>query len=592
MTYRRIDEDELRVLIWWHNTYSSHVTLDTETTDKDPRVAILVDVQISGRTIEEAFSFDGKHAHLLRDLTTPIQIWQNFKYDWLVLLRHGVDLRDRPFRDPMLMSHLLDENRPSHSLDSWVQELFNDDYKQKFWENNETYLSASNDDRLFYGCQDVYRTRQVYDHLEKQLSLDAIPSALIHHVHELARALYETEISGVAIDLEYLMAKGVDVKRDIDDIAPRMAFLCEEEISQVVADMWRIERDKRKTEKGKAGVQCPAFIFESPKQLMSLLYGKLKLPPQKNEKTKCVSVDYASLEKIRGAHPVVSLIQEYREKVKVYGTYIEGTLDRQVAGRIYPEFRINGTKTGRISHSNPNLGQLPSSGGIRGIYVPDPGYQIISADYGMLEVVVEAHYTQDKNLLKIIQEGASKHDITAKALGISRDVAKTLNFAGQYFCGPSKFAQLLGCSKGEGQKAFDQFWATYSGPKKLKEQTDRMVNQGIDIVTLFGRKRRFEVRRRQVWDKDFRRAYNARIQGSGADLTNVSFYRIHQELKRLDIGKGLWTVHDENLIAVRIGCVEQVQAIIKKHMVDIGVEMGLSVPLTVQVSEGMDRWED
>lgn len=587
------NEDEIKKLIVYHNHNSEYVVLDTETTSKDPREAKLLDIQMTGYDSDSVVIFGAEHAKLLLWISVT-QVWQNFKYDFLVLLRHGVNLRTGhlKLRDPMLMSHLLNENRPSHSLDSWVQELTGDDYKERFWSTYDSYEAAPLDVRLEYGAKDIVYTAKVYEHLKTALSLDGISNTLVCHVHSLALALYDTEVRGVGINLDYVIDTGVRLKGYIEDLRPRMTFLCEDEIAIVVADMWRIERDKRKTEKGKAGVPMPEFSFESPKQLISLLYDVLALPEQRNEKTRNVSVDYDSLEKIRHLHPVVDLIQEYREHVKVYGTYIEGTLERQVGGRIYPSFNINGTKTGRISHSNPNLGNLPKSGGIRAMFVPDDGHQLVSADYGMLEVVIEAHYTQDKNLLKIVREGASKHDITAKALGISRDMAKTVNFASAYWCGPNKIAQILGVSNAEGKKAFDLLWETYSGPKKLKELTDKMVNQGIDIETLFGRKRRFEVKRRQMWDKDYRRAYNARIQGTGADCTNVSFYRAHHELQALGIGHGVLTVHDELVMSIKKEHVEQGREIIRRVMVDIGPEIRLSVPLTVAVSEGMNRWED
>jgi DNA polymerase-1 len=291
-------------------------------------------------------------------------------------------------------------------------------------------------------------------------------------------------------------------------------------------------------------------------------------------------------------HPVVRLIQENRELQKVYGSYVTGTLDRLDKGRIYPQFRVNGTVTGRISHSNPNLAQLPKAGGVRGIYIPDPGTVFISADYSQLEVAIEAHLTRDPNLLRIITEGASKHEITAAALGCSRDLAKTINFASQYHCTHKKIAKLAGVSEQEGLKIFNKFWETYAGPKKLKQQTDKEIDAGVVLTTCYGRKRRFAVRKRSEFDGDYRQGYNFKIQSPGADFMSEAFYLTSEELQIKGIGRGIVTIHDEGLIEAKEDYWEEAQALLVKNMEYMATKYKLTVPLKAQPSGKMLRWED
>src|SRR6185295_9183858 len=105
--------------------------------------------------------------------------------------------------------------------------------------------------------------------------------------------------------------------------------------------------------------------------------------------------------------------------------------------------------------------------------------------YSQLEVIIEANLTGDKNLIRMLENGESKHDLTARELGCDRPTAKTLNFALQYWCSHFKIAKLLGVSVDEGLRIWEKYWDVYSGPKQLKELTDKEVDQGIPLVTVY-----------------------------------------------------------------------------------------------------------
>ncbi len=587
---------EVKDLLEYHNRNSEFIVLDTETTSVNPRLAKLLDIQISGKSEDEAVIFSADKAALLADISKSLVIVaHSYKYDAHVLFRHGVDLLSHTWRDTLLIGHLLDENRESYSLDSYVKEYWNDDYKEKFWETYKTYEEAPAEIATEYACKDIVYTGRLFRcFTPNSRDGNGLPDSLVTHVHRLQDSLLRTEIAGIEVDKEYLTNLGVDIKRRIDELAPKMRGCVKDEIEIIELQSWQKEIDKRQTEKGKARVPRPVFSFDSPKQLSTLLYGILELPEQRNEKTQAISTDYSSLERIKQDHAVVELIQENRELQKIYGTYIEGTLDRIENGTstIYPEFRVAGTVTGRISHSNPNLGQLPKSGGVRGIYRPRAGSIFISADYSQLEVCLEANFTKDRALSEIFTKGLSKHDITARELGISRDAAKTLNFAMQYWCSHFKVAKLLGVSVDEAKDIWNSYWELYSGPRNLKAETDRMVNDGEPITTVFGRKRRFEKKKRAPWDSDYRQAYNFLIQSTGADITSKAFYLVSEWLQAGRCGRGLFTVHDELVIEADSDFSDAVESQILGTMVAVGNEIGLEIPLKAESSGPMSRWED
>lgn len=592
-------EAEIRELIAYHNEFSEFVTLDTETTDKDPRKAKLLDVQMSGYGEDEAVMFDAEFAPLILGITKPLVFW-NHKYDVKVLYRHGVDISEKEIIDPMLIEHLVDENR-DHDLDSHVQEKYGSKYKEEFWEKYDNYQDAPFVERLNYAASDVVYTTRVYLSLREAARAQQIPEELIRHVHRLARALLRTELRGIAIDLGYVTEMGSQLKSDIVKTERELRELGGAHCEAIELDQWVKEIEKYKTDKKRQSVPKPEFNFNASNQIASLLYDQLKLPVQVNPKTRSRTADDKALEKLEDEHPIIPRIRELRKYSKMYGSFVEGILDRADQNRIYPSFNVNGTATGRISHSDPNMGQMPSKGDwvkIRGIFVPDEGKVLGTADYGQIEVCISAHYSQDPNLLKIILEGASKHDLTSEGLKIPRPLAKTINFGMQYLCGPDKVAKVIGCSKAQGLEIWQQYWNTYAGEKRVIDQCIAKLEAGEPIVNPFGRRRRFPGYRRSGWanpakgqfDSEMRQAYNALIQGTASDITSRAFYLFSEFLKKESWGRTWFSLHDEIIYEVAPERFEDARSTLVSIMTGVGKEVNLTVPLTVDASDALLRW--
>jgi DNA polymerase-1 len=579
----------------WLKTTAPDIALDLEWTvdGGSPRRDQIISGAVTGRDENEVAFFGPE---LLPELLTAKPDTTFYMHYASSDLKHlawaGVELHHRyRCRDTLILCHLLDENG-DHGLGDLVKRYYGDDYKAEFWAKYKKAEDAPEAELREYNAKDVHYTLMLSRLLRDGLRADGIPTSLVDHVHSLQSSLLATEIAGVAVDKDYLLAKGVELKTKIEKLRPEMRTIVQAEIEGIECDLWCKEIDKRKTDAGRARVQKPEFSFDSPKQLTTLLYDKLALEKQYNEKTKNLTCDWDALEKLQDEHPVIPLLMQYREAQKVYGTYIEGTLERMHDGRVFPSFNCSGTATGRISHSDPNLGNLPRSGGIRGIFIPDPGHVFISADFSQLEVCLSAHFTRDPNLLRIVNEGASQHDITAASLGIERQLAKTLNFAAQYSCSAYKMAKILGVPPAKGKEVYEKYWSTYAGQRALIDECAAKVDTGEPIVSPFGRRRRFEVRRRQPWDGAYRQAFNALVQGTGSDLTSRAFYLTDQRLRSAGIGRGLFTVHDEVIVQAQKGHEAEAEKILVDTMCEVGVELGLSVELKAQGSGPMSRWCD
>jgi DNA polymerase-1 len=569
------------------------VALDIETTGLT-RSDKIISAAVTGPTANDVAFFGPEMLHELNTGPSGLKyIFHNASFDLRHLAWAGCDLSVLAvdYSDTLILSHLLDENG-EHGLGALVERYFNDDYKTQFWGKYKKAEDAPEEELAAYNGKDVSYTLRLYNLFREGLHSGGVPESLVSHVHALQRSLLSTEIAGIAIDVSYLMQKGMELKTTIERLLPQMRQAVADEISIVECDDWIAKIDKLKTEAGKSRVVRPTFSFDSPKQLIALLYDKLGLPVQKNEKTKSVSVDYDSLEKIKDKHPVIDMIQQYREANKIYGTYIEGTLERMVEGRIYPSFNVAGTATGRISHSNPNMGNLPRTGGIRGMFVPDPGTVFISADFSQLEVCLSAHFTRDENLLRIVNEGISQHDITAASLNIPRNLAKTVNFGMQYGCSHYKVSKVLGVNEQKGKEAYDKYWETYSGQKKVMDECARRVDDGEPIINPFGRRRRFDVRKRQAWDSAYRQAWNALVQGTGSDCTSRALYLADEMLRHRGIGRALFSVHDEIVIQVKKEKAEEGEKILLDAMKKVGEDINLTVALKAESSGIMTKWED
>lgn len=605
-------EAEVRDLIEHHNKESKYVVLDTETTGLSYQNDTITDIVVNDRLPESAAIFSPSFIPLLREITVPL-VCHNFRFDFRMLAKYGVDLRiPGLYCDTMLLDHLINEN-VEHGLDAIVQRRYNDNYKEIFWNEFKNYIDAPRDRQLAYACTDVISTKRLVKDSFEDLKAQSIPNSFIDHIKCLALNLYNTELDGISIDLPYLEALGANLSKQMPLLKDKIKSHAELQILMVENDKYESELAKRKTDKGKLGVKRPEFNWDSPKQLSSLIYGKLKLPVQYDDKKK-PTLDDNALEKLAVLHPAIAALREYRGHKKIFGTYIEGTLKKMVNGRVHGSFNVNGTHTGRLSSADPNLQNLPIDGGVRGIYIPDSGYSFLSRDYGMLEVVLAAHYSMDKNLLKIIYEGASQHDITAEGLGVPRSLAKTINFAMQYGASSYKIKQVLKCTPKEAELALNKYWETYSGLRDFIKWCHNELLENRPIANLMGRKRRFPSKqqvqdeygdkgfyskesneyiymRDVVWRSYERQVFSSLIQGLGGDLTNRALYLVDKDLRQHQAGKSLFPIHDELIVQVKDSHIEYGHESLKRHMINVGKEVGMRVDLIVGDPKAMKRWE-
>lgn len=555
------------------------ISLDTEYSEKNVRKAKLLSISIGVSEIMTYILDDFSQVQRFLDAADIIFTW-NGVVDFFILEKNGFKVNKSKMVDAMLMEHLIDE-RLDHGLGDFALREFNDNYKEEFWSKYQTYQEVPKEIAYEYEKRDGCYTFIAGTKYLKQLSSKL---ELIRHVHRLQWALFDTEIKGIKVDLELMRKTKLEMGSRIETYLPKLRDEFDDYCKIWEMKKWSEEISKRSSDKGKLGVPKPTFKFSSDTQLKTLLYDEtyLNLPIKQKTKKGSPSTSYDSLKELGEDYPEISTIVQYKEEKAVYSTFVEGMLEKvENDQRIYPGFFINGTATGRISHNNPNLANLPKEGIIRNFFIPDNGHVLIGADFGQLEVVIEANITEDPNLIKIITEGASKHDIfkadlDSQGFNLDRGQVKNVNFALQYDAQAFKISKMVGCSVEDAQKIIDQFYKTFEGVKRKKDEIKRLIDSGEPIVSLFGRERHFPKKFENKYDqfKAYRQAYNHIIQSTGADMTNRATWMVSERLKKDGIGRLLWSVHDEIITEIKQDSIDKAKSIIVELMEESNYYLG------------------
>lgn len=510
---------------------------------------------------------------------------------------HGCDLRDVNCHNLIDMHHLIDETLP-HDLGSRVlgqPEVSGhnrDNYKAEFWDKYKNFEDAPEDEALEYQCKDGIYTYRL-GMADIMLFKSSEKTELYEHIRKLSASLLETELNGLCVNTELIIKTEEDLRRRIEEFLPKLQEEFKDAITVWELNRWTEDIQKKSSLKGKQSVKRPVFSFASDKQVCWLVYEYLGLPITDVTAKKNPSTSYETLKRLSESHPGIRTLVDYKETKSLYSTFVLGMLERVENGKIYPHFNVSGTDTGRLSHSNPNMGNLPTDGVIRNFFIPSNGNVFIGADYTQLEVVIEANLTNDPNLLKIINEGVSKHDITANGLGIDRNAAKTLNFALQYGAGEGKVAKILGCSRQEAEDVYKRYWELYSGVHTLKEETNKTIEETGQITNAAGRTRHFpKPKNKYEGFKQQRQAYNFLIQGLAAECCNRAFYRIADLLKQHGLGRALFSVHDEIVIEVQDDpqLIEHFKTALVRIMENVSLEFNFKYPLKSKPYGPLNFW--
>ena len=358
----------------------------------------------------------------------------------------------------------------------------------------------------------------------------------------------------------------------------------------------RIEADTRKIYE-LAGEE---FNINSTQQLGHVLFDQLGLPPVKKTKTG-YSTNVEVLEKLRGRHPIIGVIMDYRQLTKLKSTYVEG-LTKVIAsdGRIHTSFQNTVTATGRLSSTEPNLQNIPVrtelGAELRKMFVAPERHRLVDADYSQIELRLLAHISGDAVMQAAFRSGEDIHTVTAsQVFGVSADMvtsemrrhAKAVNFGIVYGISDFSLAQDIGITRAEAKAYMDRYFEKYAGVRRyMTEVVERAKEDGY-VSTLMGRRRWLpELKSSNYNTRSFgeRVALNMPIQGTAADIIKLAMIHVDRRLRSEGLKARLvLQVHDELIVECPEEEEAQVKALLTEEMESV---VDYSVPLVAEAHGG------
>ena len=390
----------------------------------------------------------------------------------------------------------------------------------------------------------------------------------------LAHVLYKMEAKGIKIDKSFLAKMSDELGREHAELEQQMYAM--------------------------AGYE---FNIGSPAQLSEVLFTKLQLSTTGIKKGKTgYSTGQKELDKLRGQHPIIELIERTRELAKLKNTYVD-TLP-QVAddnSRIHTTFNQDVASTGRLSSTNPNLQNIPVrtelGRRIREAFIPEQGNVFVSADYSQFELRLAAVLAGDQPLIRDFNSGVDIHTKTAaESLGIpledvtkdQRRAAKVINFGVLYGMSPHGLSAATGMNFVEAKQFIDRYF-TLRAP--IREYLDATLHQAETVgfvETYFGRRRPTpDVKSTNFMIREGARraAMNMPIQGTEADLMKLAMIEVDRRLGSL--GNQILQIHDSILIECPKENADRVASLLQGVMENVYPD--LAVKLQVDVGIG-DHW--
>jgi DNA polymerase-1 len=534
------------------------ISFDTETTSTDQMRAVLVGISLA---VEQGQGYYIPVGHLpqagrqlplasvmeaLRPaLTNPAipKVGHNMKYDFVVLARNGVRVSPLAF-DTMIAEWLT--NPASRNLGlknlAWVrQDIRMTDIEELIGTGKKQISMAevAVDKAAAYAAADAEVVLRLMSELQDDLQERNAGKLFAELEMPLVPVLADMEMSGVALDTGFLRGMSGELNQRLM------------EIEQLVYNE----------------VGAP-FNLNSTQQLSVALFDRLKIPPP-DRTSRTSSGHYSTsaevLDALRGKHPAVDWVLEYRELAKLKSTYLDA-LPSQVnpqTGRVHTSYNQTGSVTGRIASSDPNLQNIPIRTDlgrqVRKAFVASPENLLLSVDYSQIELRIVAHMANDPAMIAAFAAGQDIHTTTAAAIyGIplekvdreQRRRAKGVNFGliyGMSAFGLTRYADL---TLAEAEDFMRAYFSQFPGVKNYLDGMRSLAARQGYVETLLGRRRYFPGLKSQsdhnTRNREEREAINAPIQGTAADIMKIAMLHVPPALAQAGLSaRMILQVHDE-----------------------------------------------
>tara|TARA_R100001126_G_scaffold95305_1_gene66849 strand:- start:2468 stop:4198 length:1731 start_codon:yes stop_codon:yes gene_type:complete len=506
----------------------------------------------------------------------------------------GVDLSSKEVIDTLVLSRLFNPNRDGgHSLESWGFRLGL--AKIEF----EDYLNYSRE-MLDYCVRDVTLNTLVYKNLRNESK--GFSKECINLEQSVAKIIKQQEVNGFKFNMEsalLLLAQLREKKQQIED-----------EVHDTFKPKWvddklvkpYVKKDGQLSKRGLTDDEYERclntsnyepfmrqtlqdFNLGSRKQIGEYLID-FGWKPERFTPTGQPIVDEKTLSEvthIREAKLIADflLIQKRIAQVDSWVSAVKE--DGRVHGFVIP----NGAITGRMTHRNPNMAQVPSVHSpygkeCRSCWIVDDGNVLLGVDASGLELRMLAHYMDDKDYIKEILDG-DIHTANQKAAQLkSRNQAKTFIYALMYGAGDQKLGKVVEGNTKDGQRAREYFFNNNPAFKSLRDRVTRAAGKKF-LKGLDGRK---------LYIRNTHAALNTLLQGAGAIVMKKALVNLDSILKLNTINyKFVANIHDEWQIEVKESQADFVGEMAVKSIIEAGKNFNLRCPLDGEYKAG-SNWSE
>lgn len=537
---QEIKENKAEAILYlrWREQLENVVAIDIETTDLDPRKGNIRLVSLADVKHTAVYT-DAEEVRTILADPSILKVFHIVAFDVFWLEEKGFAVNS--YIDTMVMAQIVSNNQGSHKLGDLVRKelgikMDKGLQQEANWAQELTLTYA----HYLYSLCDAAVTRQLAIKLFQRIDRKGLFPVFQREMKALP-AIVRLRRDGMPFSKTSWEGELESIKRRAEEL--------EQEI-----------KDKLKTE----------INLNSPKQLLECLKNRgLEINDTKDE----------TLANHEIAYPVLKLLRLYREYCKISSLSGEKLLSHcRIDGRIYPNWRIIGAITGRMSCSKPNLQQTPRL--LRPHFKASKNHVLVIADYSQIELRVIAEITKDPEMLAAFQEGVDLHKKTAEMIlnkqeisAQDRQVAKAANFGLIYGMSTNGLQQQvktqygLEISSREASAFRNGFFKLY---RRIKRYQEAQLAKPI-ITSLGGR----------MWDgipsypkAGWRNRYNYAVQGTASDGLKEALALLMISLEKKSHWKLCGVVHDEIILEVPKDEAETARKTLENAMIE-----GMSVLL-------------
>jgi DNA polymerase I-like protein with 3'-5' exonuclease and polymerase domains len=431
-----------------------------------------------------------------------------------------IHIEPRKIIDTLVMSRLYNPSLDGgHSLKAWGIRMGNEQ-KGDFTD----FDNGLTQEMIDYCVQDTIVNANLYHHLVKLMSEAGFSPMSIDLEHEVATYTKQQEDNGFCLDFDMACNISSEHRERMDDIEQQLQAV----FQPIVTERWSEKTGKRLKD------DVEVFNVGSRQQIAKRLETKGARWGQRTEKG-AVVVNEKTLAALTHI-PEAALVLEYLTLQKRVGM-VNSWIDAYASdGRVHGRVNTCGAVTGRMTHSSPNMAQIPSESIYRDCWTVPEGYNLIGIDASGLELRMLAHYMQDDDYTNEILTG-DIHTANQKAAGLeTRNQAKTFIYAFLYGAGDAKIGSIVGGSSADGKRLKEAFLENTPALARLRKKVANNAASG-SLEGLDGRR---------VWVRSEHAALNTLLQSAGAIVMKQALVLAVNRLRKNHVPfKLVAQVHDE-----------------------------------------------